>query len=127
MKLSKRLLNLIEEFKRFNPELAYHKSAKGCCLDASVAFRKLAIDDGLKCTTWEIVLDKDHDQYFCPEWYPDIVFEGHCVNYVEGVVIDWTVRQYNADAPWPLIYTPPKQAVPTGYELTPILINYVLY
>ena|SRR5208282_323856 len=125
MKLSRRLLHLIEEFKKQNPELADHESAKGCCSDASYAFRKLAIEDGIQCATWEIVLDKDHDQYFS-EWYPNIIFEGHCVNYVEGIVIDWTVRQYNNNAPFPLIYTPPKLAVQTGIdELDPVLVNYI--
>lgn len=126
MKLSKRLQRLIENFKQGNPELSKHESAKGCCTDASYAFRRLAIEDGLKCSTWDIVLDEMHDRYFCPEWYPNIVFEGHCVNYVEGVVIDWTARQYNGKAPFPLIYTPPKQARQTGIdELDPALINYV--
>jgi len=125
MKLSKRLLHLIEEFKKGNPSLASHKCAKGRCTEASYAFRRLAVEDGLKCTTWEIVLDKDHDQYLSP-WYPDIIFEGHCVNYVEGVVIDWTVRQYNGDAPFPLIYRPSKQAVGTGLdEFDPAIIGYI--
>ena len=57
-----------------------------------------------------------------------MVFEGHCVNYVEGVVIDWTARQYNGKAPFPLIYTPPKQARQTGIDdLEPALVNYVKY
>jgi hypothetical protein len=125
-KLSKRLLKLIENFKEENPSLADHKSAHGRCAEASGAFRWLAIEDGLKCTTWEIVLDKDHDQYLCPEWYPNIIFEGHYVNYVEGVVIDWTVRQYNGKAPFPLIYRPPKRARQTSIDdLDPALVNYV--
>ena len=128
MKLSKRLQQLVENFKEGNPELADHETAKGCCSDASYAFRKLAIEDGLQCSTWEIVLDKDHDQHLCPEWYPNIIFEGHCVNYVEGVVIDWTARQYNGKAPFPLIYRPPKQARQTGIDdLEPALVNYVKY
>ncbi len=109
MKLSKRLLKLIEEFKKQNPDLANHKTAKGCCSDASYAFRRLAIEDGIKCTTWDIVLDDEHDRYLS-DWYPSIPFEGHCVNYVEGVVIDWTARQYYTLAPFPLIYRPPKEA-----------------
>jgi hypothetical protein len=127
-KLSKRLQQLIENFKTGNPSLADHQSAHGRCTEASYAFRRLAIEDGIKCTTWEIVLDDEHDRHYCPEWYPNIIFEGHTVVYVESVVIDWTVRQYNGDAPFPLIYTPPKQAAQTGIdELDPALVNYVRY
>jgi hypothetical protein len=110
MRLSKQLLKLIKEFKKQNPKLANRESAAGCCTDASYAFRELAVGSGLRCDTWEIVLDKNHDQYLCPRWYPDIAFEGHCVVYTGNVVIDWTARQYNPKAPFPLIYHPPKQA-----------------
>ena len=112
MKLSKRLLTLIENFKTGNPSLASRSGARGRCSEASVAFCNLTREDGLRCNVWYIVLDKDHDQYFS-EWYPDIEFEGHCVVFVEGVVIDWTARQYNPAAPFPLIYRPPKKAMDT--------------
>lgn len=125
-RLSKRLQQLIENFKQGNPSLADHKSSRGRCTEASYAFRRLAIEDGIKCATWEIVLDDEHDRHFCPEWYPNIPFEGHTVVYVEGVVIDWTARQYNGKAPFPLIYTPPRQARQTGLdELDPALVAYV--
>ncbi len=126
MKLSKRLRELIEGFKTVNPSYGDHVEAGGCCGEASHAFHNLLVREGIlrppkKGTPtqkaewilnsiWDIVLDDDHDRYLCPEWYPNITFEGHVVNYVEGHVIDWTARQYNSVAPFPLIYRPPKQA-----------------
>ena len=127
MKLSKRLRTLIEGFKTINPSYGDHVEAKGCCTEASYAFRRLAIEEGIQCTTWDIVLDEMHDRYLS-DWYPNIPFEGHCVNYVEGVVIDWTARQYYTLAPFPLVYRPPKKAVGTGIdEFHPVITSYIRY
>ncbi len=83
------------------------------------------IEEGIKCTTWDIVLDEMHDRYLS-DWYPNIPFEGHCVNYVEGVVIDWTARQYYTLAPFPLIYRPPKKARQTSIDdLDSTLVGYI--
>lgn len=141
MKLSKRLLELIEGFKTINPSYGDHTEAKGCCTEASRAFHNLLVDAGVlqppkgsklkqaewfEGCTWDIVLDDEHDRHMCPKWYPNIPSEGHCVNYVEGVVIDWTARQYNAKAPFPLIYRPPKKAMRTGIdELCSTLVSHI--
>src|SRR5271157_6285654 len=85
MKLSKRLLELIEGFRTINPSYGVHESAKGCCTEASHAFHNLLVDAGVlqppkgsklkqaewfEGCTWDIVLDDDHDRHMCPEWYP---------------------------------------------------------
>lgn len=128
MKLSKRLLRLIEEFKEQNPSLADHEGAKGWCTEASYAFIGLLRENDITCSRWDIVLDGGHDQYLCPEWYPDITSEGHSVVYVEGVIIDWTARQYKAGAPFPLTYRPPKKAMRTEIDdLDPALVSYARY
>jgi hypothetical protein len=126
--MSERLWRLIEGFKTINPSYGFHDSAKGCCAEASYAFHNLLMEEGFRSHTWDIVLDDDHDRHYCPEWYPNIIFEGHCVNYVEGVVIDWTARQYCTLAPFPLIYRPPKKARRTGIDdLHPALTGYIKY
>ena len=102
-----RLRKLIHEFKvAHKEEWTLPETARGCCVDASNMFHEFLHVSGMKSEVWDIVLDEDHDRYICPEWYPDWTFEGHCVVFVEGLVVDWTARQYNSKAPYPLIFTP---------------------
>jgi len=110
-------------------EYANPKKAKGKCSSATFAFHNLLVDHkilhppALKGTPaqktkriakwiedsiWDLVLDDEHDRYIAPEWYPNLS-EGHTVNFVEGVVIDWTARQYVPNAPFPLIFTPKEK------------------
>ena len=131
--MTKRLRELVAGFREDNPDLADSRKARGCYTVASYAFHNILVVNSLRPSLWEIVLDDkhDHDRHLCPEWYPDIDSEGHCVNYVEGVVIDWTARQYNSEAPFPLIFRPLKmKPKPAGLERksrvrTPVRVPFV--
>jgi hypothetical protein len=86
------------------------KRAYGSCQIASHEFHGFLRGKGLRPTIWHITVDKQHDSYICPEWYPDEVpphgYNGHTVVYAGGVVVDWTARQYNPKAPYPLVFQP---------------------
>ena len=107
VRIPTKLRRLIDDFRLIHPELSAPSSAKGMCTAMSAEFRGFTIGNGFEdVTTWDIVLDDAHDRHLCPEWYPNIASEGHTVAYAGGVVVDWTIRQYNEKAPFPLVYRP---------------------
>lgn len=90
----------IKQFAERNPEM---RNWMGGCIQASQEFRWYLHEMGIKSEIWEILicLVTDH------EWYTSN-HEVHTVVHAEDVVIDWTARQYNLEAPWPLVYRPSK-------------------
>jgi hypothetical protein len=90
------------------------EKAHGACAIASYDFRDFLTGRGLDSEVWDITIGEQHDSYICP-MYPKVLgpdaYDGHCVVFVKGVsvlgtVVDWTARQYNPDAPYPLVFTP---------------------
>lgn len=86
--LSPALQDAIREFAAARPELATREGAHDRCRDASSAFVDHLALKGIPAGVEEIG-----------------VYDGvsHRAVEVEGVLVDWTARQYDEVAPWPLV------------------------
>lgn len=108
----KELREAIKEFhlanrKRWNTK----KKARNFCFVASSLFYNFLRGRGFKPEMQDLMLDDEHDRSICPRWYPETAFGEHVVVYVNGVVVDWTARQYCPDAPYPLVFVSPYEKV----------------
>ena len=122
----------IQLFAEMHPEYADPSQADGKCGLATDEFLELLdmLLPGLvklheegevhftSTRSWarQCRLDNDGIPYFRytePDhhWYHGGLTEhnGHIVACIDGVCIDWTARQFRADAPWPLIFPIPKR------------------
>lgn len=90
----------IQQFAERNPEM---RNWMGGCIVASREFYWYLKEMGIKAEIWEILISLVTDH----RWYQG-GSEVHTVVYVESVVVDWTARQYDLEAPWPLVYHPLK-------------------
>lgn len=110
------ILEAIAAFKRTHPQYATQRGALYQCVDASYRFIALLNTDYkiYSAKTFEFGVDEPNRNPD-PTIFKEGVNEsnhdrsmGHCIVEVDGLLIDWTARQYVETAPFP--YLIPKAA-----------------
>lgn len=98
-----KLFEIVDQFRTKHPEWGVLDTALNQCFKASLAFAKYLRHAGIVAVVEELVIDDEHDSYLS-DFYPNRMFQSHYVVKVrEQFLVDWTVRQFEARAPFPLV------------------------
>ena len=84
------IAKLINKFRAENPDLATQNGSADQCYSASMAFTKVLLGTGIQNST-------------IPSVFVDESYTNHRVVKVDDLLIDWTARQYDPSAPFPLV------------------------
>lgn len=86
-----------DEFGRRHPETLDPDAIRDLCREYSIAFARDLEDRG-DCGGWEVISGLK----VAEGW---LILAGHWAVQVGGVVVDWTYRQFDPDAPVPRVTT----------------------
>jgi len=113
------LMQAVDEYHKQHPEeWATPAGALNQCTDASYHFVQFLRAHNIKADIISLWMDDFEYEgqakwyegtYKLSEYYPRVgpgstMSQGHCIVKSGKIAIDWTARQYNKDAPYPLIF-----------------------